>query len=370
MFNNTKLLILANKDFCIEETLAFIQEKIATNHPAFVDLRYMINGLPFCRRDLEYVIDAYAEDCANENTDQMYFISSRYWKGSVSALIGTRQKEVITHKFLRDLLTNFVIKNILYSSKQQIQNQVVLNYIAEDGSDTLIKECCDILTGTILTGPTKKFLHNYLSDRFTAKWWNNKPVAEPKIEAILECAYQSPSKQGHHDFEIHVLTDSPAGRAFKEWLYYENTACLDSIPGKPGPGLRRYNGQVLAPVVMIWLAKRFDKNKPGESEWLRTNNDCIISSTMAMCQAEELGIRTGFCGALGGGDIARRLNRPDHFAVISVGFGYATPENVFNKKVYKEGVEIGFDLANVNPANRRAPNRSRRPNKYSMVKYL
>ena len=219
---------------------------------------------------------------------------------------------------------------------------------------------------------SQKYLHNFLKERFTAKWWDNQPLELEKVESILECAYQAPSKQGYHEFEIHVITDSLEGKEFKEWLYYENTACLDKIRGKEGPGLRRYNGQVLAPVVMIWLAKNYpvSTNQYGESDWLRTNNDCIISSTMAMCQAEELDVRTGFCGCIGRREIADRLNKPNHTAVISIGFGYATPDRMLARKVYKDGVEIGSDLSNTVPSIRTAENRKRRPPKYSMVNFV
>lgn len=215
-------------------------------------------------------------------------------------------------------------------------------------------------------------LADHLRNRFTAKWWDNVPLETDKIESILECAYQAPSKQGYHEFEIHVITDSVEGNQFKEWLYYDNTACLDKVRGKRGNGMRRYNGQILAPVVMIWLAKNYPEstNHYVESNWLRTNNDCIVSSTMAMCQAEELGVRTGLCGCMGGREVADKLNRPDHTAVISVGFGYATPDNLIGRKVYKDGVEIGFDLSNTAPTIRTADNRNRRPSKDSITKFM
>jgi nitroreductase len=215
-------------------------------------------------------------------------------------------------------------------------------------------------------------LADHLKNRFTAKWWDDVPLEDSKIESILECAYQAPSKQGYHEFEIHVITDSVKGKQFKEWLYYDNTACLDGVRGKHGIGKRRYNGQVLAPVVMIWLAKDYPESTSPyvESSWLRTNNDCIVSSTMAMCQAEELGVRTGFCGCIGGKEIADRLNKPNYTAVISIGFGYATPDNIIDKKVYKDGVEIGFDLSNTLPKIRTAKNRRHRPPKDSIVKFM
>jgi len=215
-------------------------------------------------------------------------------------------------------------------------------------------------------------LHHHLERRFTAKWWQEQQLEADKIAAILKCAWLAPVKQGIYDFEIHVLTDSDRGKAFKEWLYYENTACLNRQRGLEGPGLRRYNGQVLAPMVMIWLAHTHPSNNHGDetSDFIRVNNDCHVSATMAMCQAEELGVRTGFCGCLGGREIADKLNRPDHTAVVSVGFGYAEPDSEIQRKVYKDQVEIGFDLSNTSPDIRTSLNRKDRPSKNSLIKYV
>jgi nitroreductase len=212
-----------------------------------------------------------------------------------------------------------------------------------------------------------------LRNRFTAKWWEPTPLENEKLQLILECAYLAPSKQGHYDYEIHVITDSVIGKEFKEWLYWDNTACLNKIRGAQGAGLRRYNGQVMAPVVIMWLGKKFENlnNAYQETNWVRTNNDCIVSATMALCQAEELGVSTGFCGCLGGDEIATRLNRPNYTAIISVGFGYAVADNIKLRKVYdKQGIERGFDLSNVSPSIRDIDSRKNRLPKESLINYI
>jgi hypothetical protein len=145
------------------------------------------------------------------------------------------------------------------------------------------------------------------------------------------------------------------------------------VRGKTGEGLRRYNGQVLAPVVLIWLAKQFNQavNDYNENEFLRTNNDCVISATMAMCQAEELGVNTGFCGCIGGQEIADRLNKPKSTAIVSMGFGYATSHTTNRPiKVYNNNVELGFDLANHHSSIRNIPNRTNRLELSTMVNYI
>jgi nitroreductase len=222
-------------------------------------------------------------------------------------------------------------------------------------------------------------LHEHLSKRFTAKWWDSEPLEQEKVDLILKCAYSAPSKQGHYDYKIYTITDSPEGKEFKQWLYWDNTACLNKIRGAKGEGLRRYNGQVLAPVVMIWLGTKFpildvDKEFASyslDTEWVRTNNDCIISATMAMCQAEELGVNTGFCGCIGNSEIADKLNEPNYTAVISVGFGYATPDKQLLRKVYDENnIQMGVDLSNIDPSIRTNRERAKRPAFDKMITYV
>jgi len=216
-------------------------------------------------------------------------------------------------------------------------------------------------------------LLDHLRNRYTAKWWEPIPLEDEKIKNIVECAYLAPSKQGHYDYEIHVITDSPIGIEFKQWLYWDNSSCLNKIRGAEGIGARRYNGQVLAPVVIIWLAKKFEnfRNAYQETNWLRTNNDCIVSATMAMCQAEELEVQTGFCGCLGGDEIANKLNRHGYTAIISVGFGYAITDYTSIRRVHdSSGNDKGFDLANISPTIRNIESRKNRPPFQSAITYL
>jgi len=153
----------------------------------------------------------------------------------------------------------------------------------------------------------------------------------------------SPSKQGKYDHEIYVITDSSEGKEIKKWLYWENTYCLDGVRGKPGPGLRRYNGQVLAPIVLLWITKKLQGySDTNELESQRVRDDAIISATMAMIAAEELGLRTGFNSTIGKLEIEQKLklNLENKTPVIAVGMGYAFPESRISRQVFENNFTV------------------------------
>ena len=77
-------------------------------------------------------------------------------------------------------------------------------------------------------------LKDLLEKRFTAKWWSDKPVEKEKLDYILDCTYLAPSKNGKWKFEIFVLGNSEKANEIKQWLYWENTYCLDMKRGKEG----------------------------------------------------------------------------------------------------------------------------------------
>lgn len=219
-------------------------------------------------------------------------------------------------------------------------------------------------------------LYEALLNRYTAKQWDNTPIEQEKIDTILNTVYLAPSKNGHYDFEIYALTDSAEGRAYKEWLYWEDAWCytgkrpLDSNPPVSGP--KRYNGQLLAPLVLLWLSKDYPKapNSKGEAEWIRAITDCTVGATIAMCQAELLGLQTGFCASLQGKLAAEHFNKPTKVAFIAMGIGYATVNAEFDRpllEVRKDGVLMGRDFGNIDPANRFTANRVKRGPQSSLI---
>lgn len=203
-------------------------------------------------------------------------------------------------------------------------------------------------------------LKEILSNRFTAKWWENIEVERIKIEYILDTAYLAPSKNSNFNFNIFVITNSQAGKNLKQWLYWENTYCVGTVRAGTAPGPRRYNGQVTAPVVLLWVAKDNDSE---------SREDCLVSATVAMCAALEQNLQTGFCSCLGETEIPERINIPG-YAITSLGIGHALTDMQANRFVFKNGKKVGFDYSNTNPARRDTPNRIVRPEFENLIRYI
>lgn len=205
-------------------------------------------------------------------------------------------------------------------------------------------------------------IKDLLQSRFTAKWWNEQAVEAEKLLQLLDTVYLAPSKNGRYTFTLYVLADSPAAVEFKQWLYWENTWCLDTVRGKPGPGPKRFNGQVIAPILLLWV---------GHDQSRETRDDIMVSATVAMCAAQELGLQTGFNGCLGETEITEKLGIADKkiVDVMSLGVGYASIEQEITRPVYdQQGIEVGFDLGNIDPANRRVSTRQSRPSQANLIK--
>lgn len=203
-------------------------------------------------------------------------------------------------------------------------------------------------------------LKKKLTERFTAKWWDATPVDLQSLKYVLDCAYFAPSKQGRYNYNIYVLGNTEKSNEFKNWLYWENTWCLDRIRGKKGIGLKRFNGQVIAPVVLMWVAN---------DEGFETRDDCLVSASVAMCAALEQDLQTGFNSCIGPQEISEKLSIKGK-AIVCLGIGHATPDNLKSRSVYLNNNHVGFDISNTNPTIRDSYNRINKPKFQDLIIFL
>lgn len=197
-------------------------------------------------------------------------------------------------------------------------------------------------------------LKEILEKRFTARWWLDKSVEKEKLEYILDCALTVPSKQSRYSYEICVLGDSEKSKEIKDWIYWEDSYCINDVRAKDEKkdpiGQRAYNGQCRAPVVLAFIGKK-ENVKHAEC-----CNDIMISVTTAMLAAEEQGLNTGFQACLGELEVAKKLGKKG-FCHILLGIGYidkydteniALDPSIFfaGRFVYKDNIKYGYDDGN------------------------
>ena len=179
-------------------------------------------------------------------------------------------------------------------------------------------------------------LKELLEKRTTTKWWSDKIVEKDKLDYVLNCVRRTPSKQLKYNFKVLIFDESKKCKEIKDWLYWEHTCCLNKVRGAKGEGLRRYNGQVLAPIVLAWASEKND---------LEVIEDIMVSSTIALLAAEEVGLNTGFNGCLESKELGQKVGEP-HVHML-LGLGYADEiDGEPMRKVYKDGIEMGWDLSN------------------------
>lgn len=190
-------------------------------------------------------------------------------------------------------------------------------------------------------------LKDTLADRITTKWWLPKAVEQEKLQKVLDAAYLAPSKNGKFNHQIYVLGSSEKSIELKRFLFWEDTYCINGIRALPGPGWKRFNGQVNAPIVLVWLAKNYSVGGGGqyepESDMQRVRDDCIVSATIAMAAAEDAGLQTGFCGCMGRYEFVCRVTgknwqQVENISVISLGIGYGYQEPKILRRVFEGSV--------------------------------
>ena len=123
LMSNTVGLIEENKKFIIEEVIAYINYNTVNNIAPFsTSYSYDQNK---CRRDMSYVLEAYISDLKHSGNRQTVFIGSKYYINGVTQITGSGTPEVYAHTFLQNLVSDFVLQNTVYSSRQAIAAQVI-----------------------------------------------------------------------------------------------------------------------------------------------------------------------------------------------------------------------------------------------------
>jgi hypothetical protein len=151
LYPNCTALLEANKKFLQEETIAYIQYNSANNIAPFVYYTYNADK---CRRDVSYVLEGYLSDLKHGGNKQTVHNAQKYFENGIPQVDGDRTPEIAAHTFIKNLVQNFVLANIVYSARNTVISQVTLPITAEALGKTKLSDLNDIIVNVITNGLT------------------------------------------------------------------------------------------------------------------------------------------------------------------------------------------------------------------------
>jgi nitroreductase len=188
-------------------------------------------------------------------------------------------------------------------------------------------------------------LKDIIKNRYSARTWLPTSIEQEKINYILNCAVHAPSKQSLYPWKIYVLGENSNSKSFKEWLFWENTWCVNGERANPSDKEsqnKRFNGQYRAPLLLLWthraLSEETHKNENYWKSYLPYQQeqdliDMTVSASFAMLAAEELGLRTCFGRCHEYEFTNTILDEGTVKMGIALGIGYAEDDNNHNNRM-------------------------------------
>ena len=156
LMSNTVALLEANKRYIQEEAIAYIQYNVANNISPYI---YYTYNAEKCRRDISYILEGYISDLKHGGNRQTRSNASKYWDNGVAQVDGDRQPEIYAHTFIKNLIENYILANIAFTSRQSVVSQIIdFAYSAETFANTRISELAgtiiDVITNGVSALPT------------------------------------------------------------------------------------------------------------------------------------------------------------------------------------------------------------------------
>lgn len=106
-----------------------------------------------CLRDVGYVLDAYLWDLRYGGNRNIVEVASTYWEDNQPLVDGSRQPEVETHIFIKNLINDYIVTNLAAPSFQgTISQSINLSLTSETSVSTRITDLNTILVTTIANG--------------------------------------------------------------------------------------------------------------------------------------------------------------------------------------------------------------------------
>ena len=119
-----QVLLAANKEFIKEEANAWVVSQIANSQSPFVGYNYTITKQTKCKRDIGYLIDAFLLDLAGGGNFETIRIARMFYLNGTAQLLDPIQ-EAAVHTFVKDLIADYVFTNTAYATTQGFATQVI-----------------------------------------------------------------------------------------------------------------------------------------------------------------------------------------------------------------------------------------------------
>ena len=113
----------------VKNAIESARSTIIENSVAFSGYTY---NLDKCERDLGYILDSYLYDMRYGGNQHTVKVAAKYWDQDVAQIDGNRLPELDGHAFVRELITDYIFKNIAYDNKQELIQQTFDNSITEE----------------------------------------------------------------------------------------------------------------------------------------------------------------------------------------------------------------------------------------------
>jgi len=244
---NACLILLENKNFIIQQAISYVKNLKNKGSGKYLDYEY---DSAKCIRDVGYVVDGYINDLRYDTNDQIMKIGKKYWP---NGKISVRQfAELDAHDYIKDLVSNYILKQKHAPVNQTIVTQKLINDIdVENDAIDHFKMCADTLLEILQNGPL-------LAD----------PL--PGVKRTRFKIFEGTDRKGNYDYN-----DIRNPQVLAPWLLAFSMRSLTS--------------------KQIGLSKDL-KNSDWAKQYMQ--NEIGIASMFAMLSAHSKGLDTAFCGCI------------------------------------------------------------------------
>ena len=133
----------------IEDGLGDLPTEVLSTYP-FANYTY---NQAKCQRDVGYVLEAYLYDLRYGGNEKIRYVVRHYWEQTTSQLDGDRQPETQTHRYLSNVIQDYIITNTEYVDKLNTTvDQVIEQTQFVSGTAEIIEADTQVLIDVIRNG--------------------------------------------------------------------------------------------------------------------------------------------------------------------------------------------------------------------------